>query len=111
MLGPESFRVHNAVLGYLRESGFSLELTIQAYSVLDAYIYGFALQEKTVPVRDRREDRSCRGRHRPASSRREQRNSSSPHSRRSSRTLPKSSPVTSPTSATTFQRRSSTGST
>jgi hypothetical protein len=24
-------------------------LTIQAYSVLDAYIYGFALQEKSVP--------------------------------------------------------------
>jgi AcrR family transcriptional regulator len=47
--GPASFRVHNAVLGYLREGGFSIELTIQAYSVLDAYIYGFALQEKSVP--------------------------------------------------------------
>src|SRR5215213_6117979 len=47
--GPASFRVHNAVLGYLREGGFSVEMTIQAYSVLDAYIYGFALQEKTVP--------------------------------------------------------------
>jgi len=49
MPGPASFRVHNAVLGYLREAGFSIEMTIQAYSVLDAYIYGFALQEKTVP--------------------------------------------------------------
>ena len=49
MPGPASFRVHNAVLGYLREGGFSIEMTIQAYSVLDAYIYGFALQEKTVP--------------------------------------------------------------
>jgi AcrR family transcriptional regulator len=47
--GPASVRVHNAVLGYLREGGFSIELTIQAYSVLDAYIYGFALQEKSVP--------------------------------------------------------------
>ena len=47
--GPASFRVHNAVLGYLREGGFSIELTVQAYSVLDAYIYGFALQEKSVP--------------------------------------------------------------
>jgi AcrR family transcriptional regulator len=47
--GPASFRVHNAVLGYLREGGFSIEMTIQAYSVLDAYIYGFALQEKHVP--------------------------------------------------------------
>ncbi|MDQ3893663.1 MAG: TetR/AcrR family transcriptional regulator [Actinomycetota bacterium] len=50
--GPASFRVHNAVLGYLREAGFSIEMTIQAYSVLDAYIYGFALQEKTVPFED-----------------------------------------------------------
>src|SRR5918999_946433 len=47
--GPASFRLHNAVLGCLREGGFSIEMTIQAYSVLDAYIYGFALQEKSVP--------------------------------------------------------------
>jgi AcrR family transcriptional regulator len=47
--GPESFRLHDAVLGCLREAGFSIELAIHAYSVLDAYIYGFALQEKTVP--------------------------------------------------------------
>jgi AcrR family transcriptional regulator len=52
MPGPASFRIHNAVLGYLREGGFSIEMTIQAYSVLDAYIYGFALQEKTVPFED-----------------------------------------------------------
>ena len=49
MPGPASFRVHNAVLGYLREAGFSIEMTIQACSVLDAYIYGFALQEKMAP--------------------------------------------------------------
>ena len=47
--GPASLRLHNAVLGCLREAGFSIELTIQAYSVQDAYIYGFALQEKNVP--------------------------------------------------------------
>jgi AcrR family transcriptional regulator len=52
MPGPASFRVHDTVLGYLRKAGFSVELTIQAYSVLDAYIYGFALQEKTVPFED-----------------------------------------------------------
>ncbi|MEA2138667.1 MAG: hypothetical protein QOG56_1817, partial [Solirubrobacteraceae bacterium] len=50
--GPASFRVHDAVLGCLREGGFSIEMTIQAYSVLDAYIYGFALQEKSVPFDD-----------------------------------------------------------
>jgi AcrR family transcriptional regulator len=47
--GVNSLRLHNAVLGCLREAGFSVELTIQAYSVQDAYIYGFALQEKNVP--------------------------------------------------------------
>jgi AcrR family transcriptional regulator len=49
MPGPASFRLHDAVLGCLREAGFSIEMTIQAYSVLDAYNYGFALHEKTAP--------------------------------------------------------------
>jgi AcrR family transcriptional regulator len=43
--GPANMRLHNAVLGCLRGAGFSLEMTVHAYSVLDAYIYGFALQE------------------------------------------------------------------
>jgi AcrR family transcriptional regulator len=47
--GPASLRLHDAVLGCLREAGFSIEMTIQAYSVQDAYIYGFALQEKNLP--------------------------------------------------------------
>ena len=47
--GPASLRLHDAVLGCLREGGFSIEMTIQAYSVQDAYIYGFALQEKSLP--------------------------------------------------------------
>ena len=47
--GPNNLRLHDAVLGCLREAGFSIEMTIQAYSVQDAYIYGFALQEKSLP--------------------------------------------------------------
>jgi len=47
--GSASLRLHDAVLGCLREAGFSIEMTIQAYSVQDAYIYGFALQEKSLP--------------------------------------------------------------
>jgi AcrR family transcriptional regulator len=47
--GPNSLRLHDAVLGCLRRAGFSIEETIQAYSVQDAYIYGFALQEKSIP--------------------------------------------------------------
>jgi AcrR family transcriptional regulator len=53
--GPASLRLHNAVLGCLREAGFSIEMTIQAYSVQDAYIYGFALQEKSLPFDDAEE--------------------------------------------------------
>jgi AcrR family transcriptional regulator len=47
--GLSSARVHEAVLGCLREAGFSVEATIQAMSVQDAYIYGFALQETDLP--------------------------------------------------------------
>jgi AcrR family transcriptional regulator len=43
--GPANLRLHNAVLGSLRAAGFSIEMTVHAYSVQDAYIYGFALQE------------------------------------------------------------------
>ncbi len=46
--GPANLRNHNAVMGCLREAGFSFETAIHAYSVQDAYIYGFALQEKTL---------------------------------------------------------------
>jgi hypothetical protein len=47
--GPATLRHHDAVLGCLRRSGFSLELTAHAYSLLDSYIYGFALQEAGLP--------------------------------------------------------------
>ena len=43
--GPSNLRLHDAVLGCLRAAGFSIEMTVQAMSVQDAYIYGFALQQ------------------------------------------------------------------
>jgi AcrR family transcriptional regulator len=43
--GTANLRLHDAVLGCLRAAGFSLEMTVHAYSVQDAYIYGFVLQE------------------------------------------------------------------
>ena len=49
--GPATLRHHDAVLGCLRRAGFSIELTAHAYSLLDSYIYGFALQEATLPFR------------------------------------------------------------
>jgi AcrR family transcriptional regulator len=48
--GPANFRLHDAVLGCLRAAGFSVANAVHAYSVQDAYIYGFALQEKSMPV-------------------------------------------------------------
>lgn len=47
--GPATLRHHDAVLGCLRQAGFSLELAAHAYSVLDSYVYGFALQERSLP--------------------------------------------------------------
>jgi len=40
---------HNAVLGALRTNGFSLKLAAHAFSVIDAYIYGFVMQEEALP--------------------------------------------------------------
>ena len=47
--GPATLRHHDAVLGCLRGAGFSVEMTAHAYSLLDSYIYGFALQEASLP--------------------------------------------------------------
>src|ERR1700749_5034861 len=46
--GPANLRNHNAVMGCLREAGFTFTTAIHAYTVQDAYIYGFAQQEKTL---------------------------------------------------------------
>ena len=43
--GANNLRLHDAVLGCLRAAGFSVEMTVHAMSVQDAYIYGFALQQ------------------------------------------------------------------
>jgi AcrR family transcriptional regulator len=47
--GPATLRHHDAVLGCLREAGFSPALTAHAYAAMDSYIYGFALQERNLP--------------------------------------------------------------
>jgi AcrR family transcriptional regulator len=47
--GPANLGHHDAVLGCLRQAGFPVALAAHAYSLLDAYIYGFALQEATLP--------------------------------------------------------------
>ena len=47
--GPATLRHHDAVIGSLREAGFTVEMAAHAFSVLDSYTYGFALQEASLP--------------------------------------------------------------
>ena len=47
--GPATLHHHDTVIGTLRAAGFSIELTAHAFSAIDSYVYGFALQEATLP--------------------------------------------------------------
>ena len=47
--GFATLRHHDAVIGTLREGGFSVEMTAHAFALIDAYVYGFALSEATLP--------------------------------------------------------------
>jgi AcrR family transcriptional regulator len=47
--GPATLTHLDATLGCLRAGGFDLELTAHAISAIDSYVYGFALQEITLP--------------------------------------------------------------
>lgn len=47
--GHATLRHHNAVIGCLRSGGFSIAGAAHAFSVLDSYIYGFTLQEISLP--------------------------------------------------------------
>lgn len=46
--GPETLRHHDAVIGCLLDSGFPVALAAHAFAALDSYIYGFALQERSL---------------------------------------------------------------
>jgi hypothetical protein len=46
--GAATLRHHEWVLGVLLEAGFSVTMAGHAYSLLDSYIYGFALQEASL---------------------------------------------------------------
>ena len=47
--GPASLQHHDAVIGCLRASGFHMAMAAHAYSLLDSYIYGFALTKMNLP--------------------------------------------------------------
>ncbi len=48
--GPATLTHHDAVLGCFRAAGFSWEMTGHAYALVDAFLYGFALQEANLPA-------------------------------------------------------------
>jgi AcrR family transcriptional regulator len=54
--GPATLRHHDAVIGSLRAAGFTVALAAHAFSLLDSYIYGFALQEATLPFGETEEE-------------------------------------------------------
>ncbi|MEU2898040.1 TetR/AcrR family transcriptional regulator [Streptomyces sp. NPDC001273] len=50
--GPATLRHHDAVIGSLRAAGFSVPMTGHAISLIDSYLYGFVLQELSLPFQD-----------------------------------------------------------
>jgi AcrR family transcriptional regulator len=48
--GPANLGHHDAVLALLLDAGASGPTATRAYNLLDSYIYGFVLQEQTLPV-------------------------------------------------------------
>lgn len=47
--GPAVLTHHDAVIGCLRAAGFSVALAAHAFSVLDAYVFGFVITELNLP--------------------------------------------------------------
>ena len=47
--GPATLRHHDRVIGTFRNAGFSVAMAAHAFAALDSYIYGFAMQEKSLP--------------------------------------------------------------
>ena len=43
--GPARLRYFDWVIGTLRRAGFTLELAVRAFSLLDSYVYGFGRQQ------------------------------------------------------------------
>jgi AcrR family transcriptional regulator len=47
--GPSTLRHHDRVIGTFRNGGFSVAMTAHAFSAVDSYVYGFAVQEAGLP--------------------------------------------------------------
>ncbi|MEZ5079466.1 MAG: TetR/AcrR family transcriptional regulator [Thermoleophilia bacterium] len=48
--GPASLRQHDAVIGCLLGGGLSFALAAHAYAILDSFVYGFTLQQASMPA-------------------------------------------------------------
>jgi len=53
--GRANLRHHDAVIGSLRAGGFDIAMAAHAYSLLDSYIYGFALTRLNLPFQSSEE--------------------------------------------------------
>jgi AcrR family transcriptional regulator len=47
--GSATLRHHDRVIGTFRNGGFTVPQAAHAFSAIDSYIYGFAMQEKSLP--------------------------------------------------------------
>nr|WP_245991477.1 TetR/AcrR family transcriptional regulator [Streptomyces spongiicola] len=47
--GPATLRHHDALIGALRAGGFSVPMAAHAFSLIDSYLYGFVIQELSLP--------------------------------------------------------------
>lgn len=47
--GAASMRYYDTVIGSLRRGGFSIRLAARAFSLMDAYVFGYAAQEINLP--------------------------------------------------------------
>jgi AcrR family transcriptional regulator len=53
--GDATLRHHDSVIRSLRKAGFTIDMAAHAFSVMDGYIYGFALQQMNLPSRSSEE--------------------------------------------------------
>lgn len=59
--GATTLQHHDATIGVLRGAGFSAAMVAHTLALLDAYVYGFALQESSLPLEPDEEVASLAG--------------------------------------------------
>jgi hypothetical protein len=49
---PRRLAYLDAILGSLRKAGFPNQLAMRGFSILDAYVYGYIVQERSLALQD-----------------------------------------------------------